>query len=1341
MHIFKNIWNYYWPVCILALLSLGLIFANIRIDGSWFLGWDSTTPEINFGLNFGRFLSGVWQEYRGLGTTDGMAHTALIVHWIYSAILSLIFPAEVIRPLINHITHLLGGIGIYALTQLLLQGRNKKQQPADMRTNQWIGFTATLLGMFNFMTMQMYNLPLELFSFHFAVLPWTLWALTRYIQSPTHNRLLILSLISLAGVSQAHVPTIFVSYLLFMGSWSLGLLLSKYWRSHLKSVILAFSVLLLVNSFWLLPYSFAVVTKADEISSTKQNRLGTPSVFYKNSAWGTAGSILAFGGFQLDYLDWHDESESFQRIMSSWHDYWNSKPYQLASLIIMVFIFLGIASPLFKTKNYSTELYNSTLISWSFAFIMLGTSIPIIGFITETLRDHIPLFAQIFRFTFTKFSLGYVVFACLLFALGLRVVINLLRNISITRKIAPPLILTTVVITLFVMTRPTFKPMYYEKLFVNVPQSYFDFASYANENLAENRYATLPMHSLWGWTTNTTDWGYRGSGFLWQLATPPMVDRAFDPWSKNNETAFFQLNNALYANNPEEFKATAQKYHLTHLLWDTSVFNPGAKDSLLLKDFIPSFFQSIQESTILRAFENLTLFSITFNDERSLAPIAPHTFQEIDQTYNSTNANFDQAYFDGGDYILQNDGIDYPFSFLSQNEIFTLPSNVLLSSEEMRLFLPRSDKKLFIPDFAIKQPEIPVVISLQSQLTATTSALHFRPILPSVVVENKPAFAPTSIMQEFPTQNEVVVSIHDRVFQLGSNSQQVIALPTTSPISYTLYELGTSPFLKPIINDNIVSCEFMSAFFDNDVPNNLQCQTASFTTSENDSTPLSEDKQLFALSFSPASTTGGTPEICVATVEEPSACLNDPVHSALSEDKRLETTTILLNLPLNQEFIVYFLSEYEQNQNARKVAYQNFQLLILDTLTTNEVAFGAQVENMSNSIQSGAELGYEIELILPISNNPAVITPDWKNKLAQDINCSINGIGAATVKITTDNQIIMNSEDGGIFCNQIPLTDFIDTYQYLYQATGNASQGAGTKIFLMNPFTTRPDLETITNRGGFSILYPILPSSTFGAGDGIPFTLSYNSESYRGVTNETSLESERLIPIPLRWLSAMKLESAENVPVMNGGVVRAYNKLATFLYTIELEVQQSGKNLVALPQSHDPGWVAFPGWRFWERFEHVKYNGWANGWLIPGNAASATQAITADGESGSVRVTILYWPQLLSYAGYGLLLTTLLLLGVGAWRERNTPVQTGDNSIIVDMESESTKNSGHSGKTAPHFTPLSIEKLFTGGTIGADWKIFQQEFKENTAVIANDLRTGWHKLQQAVRKVLRGRAN
>jgi hypothetical protein len=108
------LWRRSWPIFLLLGISVALFAANYQ-PGTYLLGWDSTVPELNLPLNFWRFIFGVWQEYRGLGTLDGMAHTANIVYWFYTFFLAAVIPVSAVRYVTNIGAHFLGGAGIYCL--------------------------------------------------------------------------------------------------------------------------------------------------------------------------------------------------------------------------------------------------------------------------------------------------------------------------------------------------------------------------------------------------------------------------------------------------------------------------------------------------------------------------------------------------------------------------------------------------------------------------------------------------------------------------------------------------------------------------------------------------------------------------------------------------------------------------------------------------------------------------------------------------------------------------------------------------------------------------------------------------------------------------------------------------------------------------------------------------------------------------------------------------------------------------------------------------------------------------------------------------------------------------
>src|SRR5688572_9447965 len=103
-----------WPILVLIGIEIAVFVTNYKA-GTWLIGWDSTMPELNFKLHVFRDMSAVWQEYRGVGLLDGMAHGANLVHILYVWILSWFMPANAIRYVLITLGHFLGGLGLYVL--------------------------------------------------------------------------------------------------------------------------------------------------------------------------------------------------------------------------------------------------------------------------------------------------------------------------------------------------------------------------------------------------------------------------------------------------------------------------------------------------------------------------------------------------------------------------------------------------------------------------------------------------------------------------------------------------------------------------------------------------------------------------------------------------------------------------------------------------------------------------------------------------------------------------------------------------------------------------------------------------------------------------------------------------------------------------------------------------------------------------------------------------------------------------------------------------------------------------------------------------------------------------
>jgi hypothetical protein len=86
------------------------------------------------------------------------------------------------------------------------------------------------------------------------------------------------------------------------------------------------------------------------------------------------------------------------------------------------------------------------------------------------------------------------------------------------------------------------------------------------------------------------------------------------------------------------------------------------------------------------------------------------------------------------------------------------------------------------------------------------------------------------------------------------------------------------------------------------------------------------------------------------------------------------------------------------------------------------------------------------------------------------------------------------------------------------------------------------------------------------------------------------------------------------------------------------ESQGGWKNsYLVLPQSYDKGWVAiyFDGWRPRVLKDHVLVNNWANAWNIS-SLATSHEHLTP--------IYLVFWPQVLQFLGFGLLIGTIIWL-------------------------------------------------------------------------------------------------
>ena len=147
------------------------------------------------------------------------------------------------------------------------------------------------------------------------------------------------------------------------------------------------------------------------------------------------------------------------------------------------------------------------------------------------------------------------------------------------------------------------------------------------------------------------------------------------------------------------------------------------------------------------------------------------------------------------------------------------------------------------------------------------------------------------------------------------------------------------------------------------------------------------------------------------------------------------------------------------------------------------------------------------------------------------------------------------------------------------------------------------------------------------------YYLSWENRSFGSEVSENMIKSIDVYPAPLDLISQIRIEPKDYRSTFENKVqVGKLRKFGTHQYNLDADVESS-YGVVVLSQGFEKGWVAFDLSGSTPRvLQKIKYNGWANAWIIP--------------ESGEHEIVILFWPQLLSFAGYGLLIITFAGFGL-----------------------------------------------------------------------------------------------
>lgn len=689
-----------YPV-VLACLS-GFIAIRNYVPDTWLTGWDTLHPEVDFSLNLQRLVQGVWRYDQGLGAVAGHSHMADLPRVLFMQAVQNFVQPDFLRYSYVFLMFVIGPIGVYFLLGHILK----------LRTHLFrhIAFISSALYVFNLGTVQQFYVPFEMFPTQWGYLPWIMLLVLHILESGKIRYLLLFVVVNFLAAPQAYAAQLWYA---FFGVLTLFLITYTLYHKrqgiHIRRSFIVIGLLLITNSFWLLPNVYYISNESASPRYAKQNRLSSEEFRLRNRQFGKLDDVALARGFYMDWSVYDHENESFTQLMPAWRSHFDKPSIQMFGYIIFTMVLAGM----FVSVRRHDKLFTSFLPFFFVPFILLANRVFPFNFIFDGLTS-ISIFEEALRFVFTKFSILLIFSYVLYFSYALYILTKNLSGITRTALYAGIFIALTWYVS------PVFAGnLISDKVEKQIPEKYFEAWDFMNTQ-NDGRVLTLPLHSIAGW--QYYEWGYQGSGFIWFGIPQQVLDRDSDRWNYHNEQAFREHSYALYARDPEIFLDTLRKYNIEYVLWDQSVMTTEEKNNnqiLFTRETEELLGQLQQDGSLsqLQTFDDVIIYKVADTQHGYIAQGKP---ANIGPYYIWNFRDF--AYQKFGTYITDKDepeDVTYLFrTFLNRSD--RLDPNVIAIDNEADTYTIMLDEQNFdnkfisMPDVTFAESAIDVKVFIEN---------------------------------------------------------------------------------------------------------------------------------------------------------------------------------------------------------------------------------------------------------------------------------------------------------------------------------------------------------------------------------------------------------------------------------------------------------------------------------------------------------------------------------------------------------------------------------------------------------------------------------------------------
>lgn len=292
---------------------------------------------------------------------------------------------------------------------------------------------------------------------------------------------------------------------------------------------------------------------------------------------------------------------------------------------------------------------------------------------------------------------------------------------------------------------------------------------------------------------------------------------------------------------------------------------------------------------------------------------------------------------------------------------------------------------------------------------------------------------------------------------------------------------------------------------------------------------------------------------------------------------------------------------------------------------------------------------FEGKLNISISNNtltasfPAILIDDFDLDSIYLEDCS-DVKSPNYAKLSLRDGLLIQSENRAIPCFWFEDLSLEQRYSYLLDIDSENISGKPFYFYVIDKTDSQTQIEDQLEEN--KTIHIIPPKKNDGLGYGFTF---YNY-SYFGSKTENIIKNIKLFLFPYNNLKNTYIAKNDFIKEssLNELVVKKVNY---FQYETKAKLNNQ---IIFLSQSFHPGWKAyyidcqnqnfkcqisktFPMIFGKELKNHVLVNNWANGWQLENQEGD-------EADSREKNIVILFWPQYLQFAGFGILVITFLAL-------------------------------------------------------------------------------------------------